>query len=281
MSPVLIAWGMPCFAQRVGPVAALAVVVLDVVVDEAEVVAELDRGGARQRAAVVAGDRGVGEEAQERPHPLAGRARAVQPEVVAAHLVDAGGRRVRALDEAQDLRLRVGDQLGDVRAGRERHRGECSPSGRQTCSVEGSAFAVRSGHVVERPGVGDEGRDVAPVAMSICDRDFGQRLAVRHLGRAARAGRGRRGSIRASDRTECPGSGKLVTLRGDESITNRGPSAGSTMARSPRSTGARPVRSGPQRGASNRGRHSDVGSRRLLGPVVDGPVASGQLSRCR
>ena len=32
------------------PVAALAVVVLDVVVDEAEVVAELDRGGARQGA---------------------------------------------------------------------------------------------------------------------------------------------------------------------------------------------------------------------------------------
>ena len=38
------------------PVAAFAVAVLDVVVDEAEVVAELDRGGAGQRALVLAGD---------------------------------------------------------------------------------------------------------------------------------------------------------------------------------------------------------------------------------
>ena len=55
------------------PMAALAVAVLDVVVDEAEVVAELDRRRARQGRPVVAGDRGVGEEAEERPHPLAGR----------------------------------------------------------------------------------------------------------------------------------------------------------------------------------------------------------------
>ena len=122
-------------------VAALAVVVLDVVVDEAEVVAELDRGGAGQRATVVARDRGVGEEAQQRPHPLAGRARAVEPEVVAAHLVDAGGRRIGALDEAQDLRLGVGDQLRDVRAGRERHRGECTQR-RANVLSEGSGFVV-------------------------------------------------------------------------------------------------------------------------------------------
>ena len=57
------------------PVAALAVAVLDVVVDEAEVVAELDGRGARQGGAVVAGDRGVGEEAEQRPHPLAARRR--------------------------------------------------------------------------------------------------------------------------------------------------------------------------------------------------------------
>ena len=75
------------------PVAALPVAVLDVVVDEAEVVAELDRGGARQGALVVARDRGICEEAQQRPHPLAGgRPRPVEPEVVADHRVDAGGR---------------------------------------------------------------------------------------------------------------------------------------------------------------------------------------------
>ena len=54
-----------------GAVAPLGVAVLDVVVDEAEVVAELDRRGARQRAPMVAGDGGVGEQAQERPHALA------------------------------------------------------------------------------------------------------------------------------------------------------------------------------------------------------------------
>ena len=48
------------------PVAALAVAVLDVVVDEAEVVAELDGRRAGQGRPVVAGDRGVGEEAEER-----------------------------------------------------------------------------------------------------------------------------------------------------------------------------------------------------------------------
>ena len=126
-----------------GPVAALAVVVLDVVVDQAEVVAQLDRGGARQRAAMVAGDRGVGEEAEQRPHALAGRAGAVQPEVVADHLVHARGRRVGARDDAQDLRLRVGDELRDVRAGREGHRGECS---RAISNVRGrsSAFAAHA-----------------------------------------------------------------------------------------------------------------------------------------
>jgi hypothetical protein len=123
-------------------VAALAVVVLDVVVDEAEVVAELDGGGTGQRATVVAGDRRVGEQAQERPHPLAGGTGAVQPEVVAAHLVHAGGGWVAPLDESEDLRLGIGDQLGDVRAGRERHGGECTHR-RANVLSEGSAFDPR------------------------------------------------------------------------------------------------------------------------------------------
>ena len=56
------------------PVAAFAVAVLDVVVDEAEVVAEFHGRGAGQRALVLAGDAGVGQQAQERPHALAAEA---------------------------------------------------------------------------------------------------------------------------------------------------------------------------------------------------------------
>src|SRR3970282_2097556 len=85
--------GDPVEAPQRRPVAPLAIAVLDVVVDEAEVVAELDGRGARQGAPWVTGDRGVGQEAQERPHPLARDARlAVEAEVVAALLVDTGGR---------------------------------------------------------------------------------------------------------------------------------------------------------------------------------------------
>ena len=99
-------------------VAALDVAVLDVVVDEREVVAELDRGRAGQRALVLAGDAGVGQQAEQRPHPLAaGRARAVEGEVVADHLVQAVGRRIAVLDQADDLAFGVGDQ---ARRGRSR-----------------------------------------------------------------------------------------------------------------------------------------------------------------
>ena len=110
-------------------VAALDVAVLDVVVDEAEVVAELDGGRAGQRALVLAGDAGVGQQAEERPHPLAaGRARAVEREVVADHLVQPVGRRIAVADEADDLALRVGDERGEVDIGRGgRHRrAECT-----------------------------------------------------------------------------------------------------------------------------------------------------------
>ena len=97
------------------PVAALDVAVLDVVVDEAEVVAELDRRGARQRAPVLAGDRGVGEQPEQRTHALAAPGpRAVEAQVVADHLVHARGRRVAVLDDAQDLGLGVGDEDGEV-----------------------------------------------------------------------------------------------------------------------------------------------------------------------
>ena len=98
-----------------GPVAALDVAVLDVVVDEAEVVAELHGRRTGQGAGVLAGDRRVGEEAQERAHALAARpGRPVEPQVVADHLVHAGGRRIAVADDAQDLGLGVGEELAEV-----------------------------------------------------------------------------------------------------------------------------------------------------------------------
>ena len=90
---------------------ALDVAVLDVVVDEAEVVAELHRGRARERRLVLTGDRRVGQEPEERAHALAGRrARPVQAEVVADHLVQAVRRGVAIADEPEDLLLRRLDE---------------------------------------------------------------------------------------------------------------------------------------------------------------------------
>ncbi len=115
VSPVLIACGTPWIVHRVGAVAALHVAVLDVVVDEREVVAELDRRRAGQGAPVLAGDAGVGEQAEQRSHPLAARGtRSVEREVVADHLVQAVGRRIAVLHEPDDLVLGVGDELGEI-----------------------------------------------------------------------------------------------------------------------------------------------------------------------
>ena len=116
-------------------VAALAIAVLDVVVDEAEVVTQLDGGGAGQSGGVIAGDRGVGEQAKERSHPLAGRrAIAVEPKVVADHLVGAGGRGVVIADEPEDLRLGVRDQGVEIELARHgSHRGASVAAFRQTC----------------------------------------------------------------------------------------------------------------------------------------------------
>ena len=107
VSPVLIACGTPWMRPQRRPVAALDVAVLDVVVDEREVVAELDRRRAGQRPLVLAGDAGVGEQAEQRPHPLAARrARPVEAEVVADHLVQPVGRRVAVARRAARSRPR-------------------------------------------------------------------------------------------------------------------------------------------------------------------------------
>jgi hypothetical protein len=109
------------------PVASLDVAILDVVVDETEVVAELDRGCAGQGRPVVAGDRLVGEQSEQRTQPLAARRLGVEPEVVADHVVQLGRALVlRLLDNAQDLRLRVGDQRIQVR--RRQHGGRIQAS---------------------------------------------------------------------------------------------------------------------------------------------------------
>ncbi len=116
------------------PVASLEVAVLDVVVDEAEVVPELDRRRARQRLAVIARDRGVRQQAEQRTDPLAAiRAGAVEREVIADHLVQAVGRGIAVLDQPDDLAFGVGDQLGEVQLGERRgHRGA---SVHETCSL--------------------------------------------------------------------------------------------------------------------------------------------------
>ena len=157
VSPVLMACGTPWTVQSVGPVAALDVAVLDVVVDEAEVVPELDGRGAGQRPGVLAGDRGVGEEAEQRPDALAARRpRAVEREVVADHLVQPVRRRVAVGDEPEDLRLGVGDEQVEVDVGRGRHRG---PSVHETCAPEVADSPHRDGGIGARTwcdaGAGD------------------------------------------------------------------------------------------------------------------------------
>jgi hypothetical protein len=95
-------------------VAALAVAVLDVVVDQAEVVAQLHRGGTRERALPRSRDRGKREQPEERPEALARRPGAIEPHVVADHLVHAVGGRVAVHDEVEDLVLDRADERRDV-----------------------------------------------------------------------------------------------------------------------------------------------------------------------
>ena len=96
----------------------LRAAVLDVVVDEAEVVAHLDRRRARQGAHVLAGDRLVREQADERTDALAARTVAVEAHVVADHRVELGRPLVLGrIDDAQDRGLGVGDEAVEVDAG--------------------------------------------------------------------------------------------------------------------------------------------------------------------
>ena len=101
-----------------GSMATLHVAVLDVIVDEAEVVAQLDRRGSGQCGAVVTGQRFVGEQPEEGTKALAARALAVEAEVVAHHLVQR--RRpfvLGSVDDRQDLVFGIGNELVDIRRG--------------------------------------------------------------------------------------------------------------------------------------------------------------------
>ncbi len=90
---------------------------------------EFDRGGTRQGPSVIAGDRGVGQQPEQRSDALAAvRALAVERQVVADHLVEPVRRRVAVLDEPDDLAFGIGDELREVEIRRcGRHVGESTP----------------------------------------------------------------------------------------------------------------------------------------------------------
>src|SRR3954463_15978109 len=90
--------------------------------------AQLDRGGAGQRGAMVAGDGLVREQAEQRSDPLAARSIRIEPEVVTHHLVEGFGVRVLdSRDDAKNFGLRVGDQ--QVEVGRRQHRARITAGG--------------------------------------------------------------------------------------------------------------------------------------------------------
>src|SRR5688500_19472061 len=71
---------------------ALEVRILDVVVYQAEVVTQLDGRGTRQRGVVVAGQRVVRQQPEERSQPLAtGVTARIQAQVICEHLVQRPG----------------------------------------------------------------------------------------------------------------------------------------------------------------------------------------------
>ena len=86
-------------------------------------------------ALVFAGDARVGEEAEQGPHPLAaGRAGAVEGQVIADHVVQTVGGRIAVADQPGDLALGVGDESGEIDfRGRGRHR---AGSVHETCAVQ-------------------------------------------------------------------------------------------------------------------------------------------------
>ena len=95
--------------------ATLEVAVLDVVVDQAEVVAQLDRGGTRQRGPIVIGEGLVDEQAQQGTDPLPARPLAlVDAQVVGEHLVQRPGVPVPLAEDDPHLVLDLPEQVGKL-----------------------------------------------------------------------------------------------------------------------------------------------------------------------
>ena len=96
--------------------------ILDVVVDQAEVVAHLHGGGTRQRALVLTRDRLVGQQAQQRSKALASTRPGIQAQVEPDPVVEL--RRALVLgrrDDARHLGLGIGDEDVEVRGGQHRN----------------------------------------------------------------------------------------------------------------------------------------------------------------
>ena len=208
--------------------------------------AELDRRRTRQRRHVVAGDRRVGEQPEQRPDPLAGRrAIAVEAQVVADHLVHARGRGVAVVDDAEDLRLRVGD---------ERLRSKSGDTVAIAASVAGSKQTCEPRVACCR---GCRRRLPSPAAFAIVAgddcRSEGKRLALCVRGNVFVRGIADRGAnLARGARRGVPGGPRSLQLHHEEP--------------------ACPVRRGrPRRRRRDARRHRlRAGRRRPLGRVCDG-----------
>jgi hypothetical protein len=94
---------------------ALGIGILDVIVHEAEVVPELERRGAGQRLAVVAGQRLVGQHAEEGADALPARGSApVDAEVVRQHLVQRPRVSLSLVEDARHLGLDISHDLAKL-----------------------------------------------------------------------------------------------------------------------------------------------------------------------
>ena len=90
---------------------------------------------------MVAGQRRIREEAEQRAQALAGVTRGpVEAEVVAHHLVQRPSGLVAVVDEAKDLGFGVGDEVGDVHTGEHdpmigEHLRSSGRSGEDVCRI--------------------------------------------------------------------------------------------------------------------------------------------------
>jgi hypothetical protein len=141
-------------------VSSLHIPVLDVIVDQAEVVSQLHGSGSGQGRPVVAGDRFVGQQPEQRTKPFAALAAVVQPEVVPNHLVQRGGALVLGLiDDGKDLGLGVGNERVEV--GRRQHRRSIQSAEGMGINDISCYMILATNEFVERLGMADGRRAAA------------------------------------------------------------------------------------------------------------------------